>query len=257
MIIKHFVERMRELSRDTESGAATVEFVLIFPIQLMLTLMIIQFAFISHAQIVVTQAAFMGARAAAVADGYAPGNAPGGAAGNIRQAAALRVVARTVGVLTSGEPPDGAFTQPAVLTGSPLRTQTRLSWPGDDQGGRALSTAREQEAYAHLTAGAGGSTAQVTIHDGTTNPNQGFIACEVHYDYVMGIPLANRVFAGVGGILFGGHQMNQTASLARNRPVFTLKRTGYCPTPWTQGGGGSGAMAPGINVPNPNPNGPP
>lgn len=253
------LERLRELGRDTESGAATVEFVLIFPLQLMLTLMIIQFSFIAHAHIVVAQAAFMGARAAAVADGFSPTNDPGAPAANIREAAALRVVARTVGVLTSGEAPDGGYPTPSVLGGgggqSPLgQGAGELRWTRDGgQGG--YDAARQQEAYRHLDAKVGGgSSALITIIDGTTSPQQGYIACEVRYDYVMTIPLANRVFAGVGGLLFGGHTFNQNASRAHNRAVFTVRRMGYCPTPWTQREGGSSG-SPGM--PTTTPNGPP
>ena len=50
-----------------------VEFGLVFPVQLLLTLAIIQFAYLAHAHMVVSQAAFQAARAGAVADvGVAP-----------------------------------------------------------------------------------------------------------------------------------------------------------------------------------------
>lgn len=206
-MIRRLHEHLRRLARDDESGQAMTEFVLVFPIQLLLTLTILQFAFIAHAHIVVSQAAFMGARAAAVAD-MTPVN---------QQDAARRVVARTVGLLTSGEEPDRP-TNPNPPGGG------ELVWYA--QGGQRITygATRQREAYGHLQ--------QVTVH---AYPAEGYLACEVEYDYVMTIPVANHFFARPGsGFWFGSRQPGNAESQARGQTVFRVHRVGFCSTPWTR-----------------------
>lgn len=211
-----WLARLRELGRDSESGAATTEFVLVFPIQLFLTLMVIQFAFIVHAHLVVSQAAFMGARAAAVADGMSDGSGPA-----VQRAAAMREVARTLAVLSSGEAPETPATLPTELP------DMRLRWPSGDGQRVGFNEDREQEAYGHLQPNG------VTILDLTADPQHGYVSCEVQYDYVMFIPVANHAFARTGGFVFGGDDPYTAESQARKRTVFRVHRVGFVPTPWT------------------------
>lgn len=207
--------RLRELADDTESGAATTEFVIVFPVQLFLTLMVIQFAFICHAHIVVAQAAFMGARAAAVADGMTDNPGPGA-----QRAAALREVARTLVVLSSGDGPATPATLPTELPNA------RLRWPAG-QGGVGVSDEREQEVYAHLQPDG------VKVLDLSGDPQHGYVSCEVKFDYVMTIPVANHAFARVGGYVFGSDAPYSDEAQARQRTVFRVHRVGFIPTPWT------------------------
>jgi TadE-like protein len=212
-----FVQRLRArlavLARDSESGQAMTEFVLIFPIQLLLTLTIIQFAFIAHAHIVVAQASAMGARAAAV---WQEGT------GMSQEEAARRVVARQLGIITSGEAPE---TPPGPVAGGELRWDSK-------NGGREFSEARSQEAYGHLANG------QVQLHPASLREqaDKGYVACEVKYDYVMWIPVANHFFARPGsGFFFGSRQPPSDASLARGRTVFQVHRVGFMAIPWARG----------------------
>lgn len=213
-------KRLRELADDSESGQAMTEFVLVFPIQLLLTLAIIQFAYIAYAHLVVAQAAFMGARAAAVADGMD---------GHTADEAAERVVARTCAVLASGDEPatDAKRNRPNEIDG-----QLRWRGPGDLYG---FDENRQWEAYEHLRVNA-------TYHEA-------YVACEVRYDYVLWIPVANQLFSDANsGFFFGGGDPAWTdATLERQRPVFRVHRVGFCATPWTdpdRNGDDAGAIRP-------------
>ena len=192
--------RLRRLLTDDESGQAMVEFVLVFPMQLLLTLAILQFAFIVHAHIVVGQAAFLGARAAAVAD-MLPID---------QQQAATRVVARTVGVLT----PNG--TDAAVPGGDVTHA---LSW--NARGGQyGFSTVRQQEAYGLLK--------RVGIRQDRANS---YVSCDVEFDYVMSIPVANHFFAEMAG--------NEGRARALGLTVFPVRRVGFIAVPWASAPSGS------------------
>lgn len=233
---RRFVLRLQELGRDTESGAAMVEFVLVFPVQLFLTLAVIQFAFICHAHIVVAQAAFMGARAAAVADGLGDGGGPA-----VLRAAAMREVARTVAVLSSGDPPD---TPAPPLADLGPEANTDLEWSAaTDTGVMRFPEGRQQEAYTHLQGGDPGDPAEVAILDLTTDAQHGYVSCSVKYDYVMLIPVANHIFARAGGFVFGSGGDYRPGSQARNRTVFRVHRVGFIPTPWTRGPGAGSMVA--------------
>jgi len=189
---------LARLARDTESGQAMVEFVLVFPVQLFLTLAIIQYAFLCHAQTVVGQAAFLGARAAAVSDGME----------NVSPIqAAERVAARTVGVLTSGV--DGPGRGDAV--------KDRLRWRAGNKP-YGYSRAREEEAYTLLS---------VSLHPGgdPEAAGQGYVACEVRYDYLLQVPVANHFFAKVGS-------STPRTSNGKDWTTFTIRRVGFVATPW-------------------------
>lgn len=195
------------LHRD-EGGAAMVEFVIVFPAQLLLSLILIQWAYLANAVTVVNQAAFLAARAAAVADGMDGVNA---------QDAARRSAARTLAALTSSYPSN---------TPGSIPSNGRLSWPA--QGGRlGYSQARQQQAYGHL---------EVRVHP---HPQDGYVSCEVIYDYVMAIPVANNFFArgriAEGGFFFGVPQSYNPETNQRRLQCFRIHRVGFISTPWTRG----------------------
>lgn len=208
-----FLRRVRELSEDVESGAATTEFVIIFPIQLLLTLLVIQFAFLVHATLVVDQAAFMGARAVAVADGMSDQVTP-----DVLKAAATREVARTLLVLTNLNPPEVEGTPPTALP------DTQLSWSSPNY---TIDAARQSHAYSYLSEapGGGGGGVKVTV-------NSDHVVCDVTYDYEMFIPVANHAFATMS-FIFGSEGTYSGPSQARKRTVFRIQRVGFIPTPWT------------------------
>ncbi len=156
-MIQALKERLRRLDQDSESGQAMVEFVLVFPIQLLLTVGIIQFAFIAHAYIVVGQAAFMGARAAAVAD----------MSGLSAQAAAERQVARTVALLTTGG---------SGIDGT-IPDNGQLQWTANTGPSYGFSPERAKEAYSLLN--------PIGMHDGQSQ----YWSCSVTFNYVVLIPM--------------------------------------------------------------------
>lgn len=206
------------LHRD-ESGQAMVEFVLVFPIQLVLSLCVLQFAFIAHASLVVEQAAFMGARAAAVADaGLERGFLDSGWRPAANKAA-KRVAARTCAVLTSAAPP----ASPATIDDEDRRA---MRWFGEGRG-HELGDARVQEAFKHIDV-------QVL-----PRPDDGYVGCVVTYDYVMVIPVANHIFAqaqmkfGLGTIADGDPYNGP--SQQRQRTCFRVQQVSFISTPWTRG----------------------
>lgn len=207
------------LRRD-ESGQAMVEFVLVFPIQLVLSLCVLQFAFIAHAHLVVEQAAFMGARAAAVADAGVPrGFDDEGAWRAAGVKVAKRVAARTCAVLTSAEAPSGGATIDAD-------DRAAMRWFGEG-GGTQFSDARVQEAFKHIDV--------EVLPEG----REGYVGCQVTFDYVMMIPVANHIFAqaqmkfGLGTI--GEGDAYDAPSLERGRTCFRVRQVSFISTPWTRG----------------------
>jgi Flp pilus assembly protein TadG len=200
-VIETFKERLRALDRDSESGQAMVEFVLVFPVQLFLTVGIIQFAFIAHAYLVVGQAAFMGARAAAVADmstGITPGRA------------AERQVARTVALLTTGNPNTtvgeaGAVNPPA----GEMQWSAQAASGTGTTGTFGFNDNRAQEAYGLLAR----SRAPFAQEE-----RQGeYWSCEVVFNYMVLVPIVMPV--GSGPTING-------------RRTFRIQRVGYIATPW-------------------------
>ncbi len=205
---------LQRLSKDTESGQAMVEFVLVFPVQLLLTLCIIQFAYLAHAHVVVGQAAFQGARAGAVADVGAKTQAE---ARTQIEDAGNRAAARACALLTS----DAEINTPptAKSTGKTEVKDGRLRWKA--QGGSGwygFSQERQTEAYELLTTS--------TKHTG--GAGRDWIVCEVEYEYMMQIPVANHFLAPFSA--------KRTAYGGQSYTTFYVHRVGFVPTPWTTTG---------------------
>jgi Flp pilus assembly protein TadG len=201
---------VRRLHED-EQGQAMVEFVLVFPIQLLLSLCILQFAYLAHAQIVVGHAAFMGARAAAVADNnLMEGMSP--------QDAATREAARILAQLTSGDPSGG----------SPPPANGEMKW---DSGGGGIRVRAPHQAEAY-------SLLEPVI----VRPHEDYVACDVTFNYVMTIPVANHLFARFGGggdeFFFGTPGAYNAAAQRYGRTIIQVRRVGFISTPWTQPVGG-------------------
>lgn len=206
--MKRILERASASARrvhSDEEGAALVEFVIIFPMQLMLTLVIIQYALLVHATLVVTQAAQRGARAAAVSDL---------ADGVNLQTSAVRAVARTVAAITPVEAA-GSFTQIGNVPNP--GAAGKLQW----QGSGGIPPEREQEAYALLR--------RVDVQRQTSGPDHGLVSVAVEFDYVMVIPVGGRTIA----------LLNQAAGASSGDrggiPTFTVKRAGFFMAPWLVG----------------------
>jgi len=209
-ILNRLVERLKELDRDRESGAAMVEFVIVFPVQLVLTLMIMQFGLLCHAHVVVQQAAFMGARAAAVSDGMVDdGAAP--------QAAAERIAARTLIPLTSS---DGSVRGGASTNVPGGAVNGTISWAQ----GPTLNTYRQEQAYAHM---------KVQV-----SHSQHIVQCAVEYDFVLIIPVAANILSRkvFDGFPFMNAGARNDASTLRGLPCVRVQRVGYVTTPWSEGG---------------------
>ncbi len=202
------------LARDDESGQAMVEFVLVFPVQLFFTLAVIQFAMIAHAYIVVGQAAFMGARAAAVSDAMGD---PANPNDITPTDAATRIAARTVGTLTTGGG-DVSYTAAGgtILNDTSQRGYNALVWTarGSSYG---YSTNRQEEAY------------QILRVRADTYPNRGYVACEVKLDYILQIPVAGHLFATLGA----ASDSRAIARDGRALTSFRIQRVGFVATPWT------------------------
>ncbi|MBL4847040.1 MAG: pilus assembly protein [Planctomycetes bacterium] len=189
-----------------EDGTTMVEFVLVFPIQLTLTLVILQFALLQYAYLVVQQAADLSARAAAVSDIMGPDSK-----GMTANDAAARMAARQCALLAPGTKAvynggidDASFTGP----NSGLESTYPLEW-----GGRGFTGGRSKQAYGLLRV----ATATLATGEATT---------EITYDYLMPIPVGAQFL-----ILLNPEAIAETA--ARNgRTVWPISRSGRCVAPW-------------------------
>lgn len=192
-----------------EDGAAMVEFVLIFPIQLTLTLAILQFALLQYATLVVQQAADLSARAAAVSDVMTDldGTTPDQKANE----AALRMAARQCALLSPGIRADNQFNGGAAadtFSGLTMPTNGELKW-----GGNAFSEGREAQAYGLL------QRVEAVRSDGEVN-------CTVTYDYLMSIPVGAQFMQSLNA-------GSRAQSAARGgRTVWPITRKGRCVAPW-------------------------
>lgn len=179
---------LQQLAKDSESGQAMVEFVIVFPMQIFLTLVIIQFAYIAHAHIVVSQAAFLGARSAAVSDMQ----------GLTYDQAGRRAAARTCALLTSGGGGVSGVIPP----------KGELDWTNKD-GRYGFDPARQREAYGLLTT--------------KTRNDDGYVVCDVTFDYIMEIPIGNHLFAPFSD-----------SPGAKGFTTFRVHRVGFVATPWAK-----------------------
>lgn len=190
-----------------EEGAAMVEFILIFPIQLTLTLAILQFALLQYATLVVQQAADLSARAAAVSDvmGADSANMP-------RDDAALRMAARQCALLAPGIRAryNGGINANSFNGKYSVPADGKLTW-----GGNGFTAGREAQAYG-------------LMQDVSTTASNGQVECVVTYDYLMSIPVGAQFLIMLNPGAW-------SASDARGgHTVWPIKRTGRFVAPWVR-----------------------
>lgn len=189
-----------------EDGAAMVEFILIFPIQLTMTLAILQFALLQYATLVVQQAADLSARAAAVHDVMGTDSAT-----MPRDDAALRMAARQCALLAPGIRAryNGGISGGSFNGKYTVLPEGKLSWGG----GNGFSAGREAQAYG-------------LMQDVTTSTVSGQVECVVTYDYLMSIPVGAQFL-----IMLNPAAWSQSTARG-GHTVWPIKRTGRFVAPW-------------------------
>jgi Flp pilus assembly pilin Flp len=188
-----------------EEGAAMVEFILIFPLQLTLTLAIIQFALLQYATLVVQQAADLSARAAAVHDVMGPGSAS-----MPPNDAALRMAARQCALLAPGIRARYNGGIGGNSFGGTVPANGKMSW-----GGNGFSAGREAQAYG-------------LMQSVTTNKTPGQMESVVTYDYLMSIPV------GAQFLIMLNNDAWSRSDARGGFTVWPIKRTGRCVAPWVR-----------------------
>jgi len=187
-----------------------VEFVLIFPLQLTMTLAILQFALLQYATLVVQQAADLSARAAAVHDVMGPDSTT-----MPRDDAALRMAARQCALLAPGiraRYNGGIGAGSFNANGYSVLPEGKLTW-----GGNGFSAGREAQAYGLL---------QKNGVYTTVTPGQ--VECVVTFDYLMSIPVGAQFL-----IALNDDAWDQTTARG-GYTVWPIKRTGRFVAPWVR-----------------------
>jgi Flp pilus assembly protein TadG len=203
-------QKLERLRRDDESGAAMLEFAIVFPAQLLFTLGIIQLSLILMAEAMVNHAAFAAARAALVAD--VPLR-PGAAIDATTQARARLTAARHAAAYILSTIADNIGNEQA---GVPAQG-AQLTW--NTQKGPAGIAAAE---------GAYGKT-KVTIMP--TPQREGYVAVKVQHDFVLVIPVVCHLFARLPGFVNPGDQQDP-AVLATGVAAMRIIRVGFVGRPW-------------------------
>ena len=191
-----------------EDGAAMVEFILIFPLQLTMTLAILQFALLQYATLVVQQAADLSARAAAVHDVMGSGSTT-----MPRDDAALRMAARQCALLAPGIRAryNGGISGGSFNGKYTVLPEGRLTWGG----GNGFSAGREAQAYG-------------LMQDVTTSVTNGQVESVVTYDYLMSIPV------GAQFLIMLNPDAWDASDARGGHTVWPIKRTGRFVAPWVR-----------------------
>jgi Flp pilus assembly protein TadG len=208
--------RLAALRRDQESGAVLLEFAIVFPAQLFLTLAIMQFTLILVAHLMVQHAAFAAARAALACDVPLHEGQPANP-----QRAATHAAALVLGTIAS----DDGQNDPA-----PSEVVAWRNRNGD------VSLSHARGAY-------GKTTVQLASQ-------QTYVSALVTHDYVLWIPVANKFFAGLSVLGIQGASGGNTANPAsQQRGVSALRIAKSCflSRPWqpASGGGHNAPVVPG------------
>lgn len=162
-LLRRVASSARRLADDSESGQGLLEFVIVFPAQFFVILAIMQFSFLSVGHVVVQHAAFVGARAALVADTMVQDE--GGAAGSVDPRTAASEAARITcaAISQSGD-------------------ATPLAAP---RSGSTVTINQSKE----VMAGATDAGTRVEYRE-----EQNYISVVVEHDYRLIIPVARRFF---------------------------------------------------------------
>lgn len=198
--------RLKQLHRDQESGAALLEFAIVFPSQLFLTLAIMQFTLIIVAHVMVQHAAFAAARAAVACDVPLQQGQKADP-----QTAARHAAATVLGTIAS----DDGNNDPTPADA--------ISWKSS--GGGTVTLAHAQGAYGKTT---------VTLDSGATH-----VSALVRHDYVLWIPVANKFFAGLTVFGIEGGGVNP-ASTQRGVSAMRIEKSAFISRPWTPANGALG-----------------
>lgn len=192
-------ERGRKAAADDgEAGQAMVEFVIIFPLQLVVTVCLMQFALLVVGRIAIDHAAWCAARAALVA--CQPG-------GQDPQAEAERAAEEFL-IPVSGR--KGAIHAPLQFPG----------WGSMDRSGAAQTKTR------------------VTVLNVANLKTADHVGVTVEHDFLLAVPIANMmfVFAEYRFVWFTGTTGNQWDSRAKtalyDSPHIVLESSAWIPKPW-------------------------
>jgi Flp pilus assembly protein TadG len=191
-----------------ERGAVLIEFAVVFPVQLFVTLGIMQLALLIVGHIVVQHAAFAAARAALVQDVPSGQGAPNPQArAEYAAAVVLAPICATNADLASG--------RAAVQV-----TRDDLTWPA--QGGQ-FKLNRAAGAYAPVTT--------VTLDPGGAQDS--YAAVQVRHEFALIIPVVNGFFAKAGPYALYG--VNASSVQGRGIfPILPITKTGFVPRPWSR-----------------------
>jgi hypothetical protein len=220
-------------ARDRESGVALLEFAVVFPAQLFLTLAIMQLSLLIVGHVLVQHAAFAAARASLVQDVPPPGSGSGGGGGRVTSQMQTAAEHAAAVVLVPISPPDSEMqSAPGVLEGGTTRTfkatPTDLSWP--TSGGGTFQINRQRGAYA---------LSQVlldeNIPNGVSSPD--YSAAQVSFDFPLVIPVVGRWFAQAGPYLLYGVPSNArdvNGIVNTVYPTLLITKTAFVPRPWSR-----------------------
>lgn len=209
----------RRLHEEQESGVAMTEFAIAFPLQLFVTLAIMQFSLILIGHVLTQQAAFAAARSALVYDVPRDGAQNGGQVAADMSGQAKRAAAYVLMPLCPTNSEWAGFGGPATPANGAIQLGT------DDRSIAAFQLVR----------GANGGPII------TTGPNDDYVGAAVEFEMVLTIPVVNHWFAkiGVGGnpgeFWYGpnnGAAGYNAASNARKITVLTMMHSAFLPRPW-------------------------
>lgn len=159
-LIAALTRRLSALARSEESGQAMTEFVIVFPVQLLVIAAILQFALFNNAALVVNHAAFKSARAALVADEKAPRDGLPSRVGDDAQRAAVIACSTIAG--SSGVAPGQTESYPGL--GGTVRLP---------RSGAAAVKTRVRAAY---------------------HPTRRYVGAVVEHDYELIFPVVRHLF---------------------------------------------------------------
>lgn len=184
----------KKAGRRRERGQAIVEYALVFPLQLMLTLGVIQLAHLFVAKQVLEYGAYCGARAKMI--GLSDADA---------RTAALIPISKITGVSGVAAPDDSNI----VLPG----------WGKLPKGGAAREKTKRED-------GSDGIVFNTRTDAGTE-----IIECEIYHNYELSVPVGNLVAAGIGSVfLLDEREVNRDQS-GTNAPHVRMKAYSALPKP--------------------------
>lgn len=210
---------------DSEGGAALVEFAVVFPAQLFVTLALMQLSLMIVGHILVGHAAWAAARAAVVRD--VPLSS-GGPSGRQAQTEAARDAAALI--LAPISPPDAELDSTVTVTNAPTselpaNLDNKLKYPSQGKDG-SFDISRKKGAY---------SLATIELEPGDVT-GQDVYCVRVRFQFPLVIPVVNRWFAsGAEYLLYGVAPGTQVPGIVgTDYPTLSITKTGFVPCPWSK-----------------------